>query len=225
MDSRLPLLTVDTVVFPGLVLQVPVTDVQNRAVIRDLADGKRKEMVCGAITIRDGYELGDRVFRSLHGVGCAASVSEITVDAGDAQAGPVEVTLTGQRRFRIDELNSDGEYLVADVGWLSEDGGSDPLGAATVAVSRFRRYADAVSQISEPGLHLGSLPDDPGTLSYLMSAAMVLLTPDRQKLLEAPDTTTRLAQLVGLIDTEIAAMTALPSLPAIDITWSDLAPN
>jgi uncharacterized protein len=224
MDSRLPLLTVDTVVFPGLVLQVPVTDVQNRAVIRDLA-AKGREMVCGAITIRDGYELGDRMFRSLHGVGCAATVSEITVDAGDAQAGPVEVTLTGQRRFRIDELHTDGEYLVADVGWLPETPGSDPLGAATVALTRFRRYADAVSEISEPGLHLGSLPDDPGTLSYLMSAAMVLLTPDRQKLLEAPDTTTRLAQLVGLIDTEIAAMTALPSLPATQITWSDLAPN
>ncbi len=92
-------------------------------------------------------------------------------------------------------------------------------------MQRFRRYAEAVTQISRPGLHIGSLPDDPTTLSYLMSAAMVLLQPDRQKLLEITDTTTRLAQLVGLIDDELAAMAALPSLPATDISWSDLPPN
>jgi hypothetical protein len=59
-----------------------------------------------------------------------------------------------------------------------------------------------------------------------MSAAMKLMTPDRQKLLEASDVTTRLAQLVGLIDNELAAITALPSLPAFDlISWSTLSPN
>jgi hypothetical protein len=95
-----------------------------------------------------------------------------------------------------------------------------------VAVERFRKYAEAVSEISSPGLHLGELPDDPGTLSYLMSAAMKLMTPDRQKLLEAEDATTRLAHLVGLLDTELTAIKALPSLPATDlINWSTLSPN
>ncbi len=221
MDSTLPLLTVETVVFPGLVVPVPVTDVQNRAVVRDLQAAGGDEMVCGALAIRDGYELGDRVFRSLHGVGCTAIVSDI---AGQDE-GPMEITLTGNRRFRVVELDGDGDYLVAKVDWLPENAGPDPLGAASVAVQRFRRYAEAVTQISRPGLHIGSLPDDPTTLSYLMSAAMVLLQPDRQKLLEITDTTTRLAQLVGLIDDELAAMAALPSLPATDISWSDLPPN
>jgi uncharacterized protein len=222
MDSRLPLLTVDTVIFPGLVLPIPVTDVQGRAVVRDLVENGG-ELVCGAVAVRDGYELGDRVFRSLYGTGCAATISEITLDAGDD--GPVEVTLTGNRRFKVAELDSGGDYLVADVEWLAEELGDDPLGTAAIAVSRFRRYAAAVTEISQPGLHIGSLPDDPSTLSYLISAAMTLLTPDRQKLLEAADTTTRLAQLVGLLDTEMAAMAAVPSLPATDIAWSDMAPN
>jgi Lon protease-like protein len=222
MDSRLPLLTVETVIFPGLVLPIPVTDVQGRAVVRDLVENGG-ELVCGAVAVRDGYELGDRVFRSLYGTGCAATISEITLDAGDD--GPVEVTLTGNRRFKVAELDSGGDYLVADVEWMAEELGDDPLGAASVAVPRFRRYAAAVTEISQPGLHIGSLPDDPSTLSYLISAAMTLLTPDRQKLLEATDTTTRLAQLVGLLDTEMAAMAAVPSLPATDIAWSDMAPN
>jgi Lon protease-like protein len=223
MDSRLPLLTVDTVIFPGLVLPIPVTDVQGRAVVRDLVENGG-ELVCGALAVRDGYELGERVFRSLYGTGCAATISEITLDADDD--GPVEVTLTGNRRFKVSELDGTGDYLVADVEWLDDDLGDDPLGTAMVAVKRFRKYAEAVSEISRPGLHLGELPDDPSTLSYLMSAAMKLMTPDRQKLLEATDVTTRLAQLVGLIDNELAAITALPSLPAFDlITWSTLSPN
>ncbi|TDC29535.1 LON peptidase substrate-binding domain-containing protein, partial [Kribbella albertanoniae] len=189
MDSRLPLLTVDTVIFPGLVLPIPVTDVQGRAVIRDLVENGG-EMMCGALAVRDGYELGERVFRSLYGTGCSATISEIRLDADDD--GPVEITLTGSHRFKVAELDGGGDYLVADVEWLDEELGDDPLGAATVAVGRFRRYAEAVSAISRPGLHLGDLPDDPSTLSYLMSAAMTLLTPDRQKLLEATDTTDRL---------------------------------
>lgn len=225
MESRLPLLTVDTVIFPGLVVQIPVNDLQNRALIRDLTKSGG-ELVCGAIAIRDGYELGDRVFRSLHGVGCAAAISEITLDAsGNGDEGPIDITVTGNRRFRVAGLDSDGDYLVAEVEWLPDDPGSDPRGTAAVALARFHRYAEAVTEISQPGLHIGALPDDPGTLSYLMSAAMVLLTPDRQKLLEASDATTRLAQLVGLIDTELAAIRAVPSLPAIDIAWSALSPN
>lgn len=222
MDSRLPLLTVETVIFPGLVLPIPVTDVQGRAVIRDLVENGG-ELACGAVAVRDGYELGDRVFRSLYGTGCSATISEITLDASDD--GPVEITLTGNQRFKVSELDSGGDYLVADVDWMPEDPGDDPHGTARIAIERFRRYAAVVTQISQPGLHIGSLPDDPNTLSYLMSAAMTLMTPDRQKLLEATDTTTRLAQLVGLLDAELAAITALPSLPAIDLTWSNMPPN
>ncbi|TCC05391.1 LON peptidase substrate-binding domain-containing protein [Kribbella soli] len=223
MDSRLPLLTVDTVIFPGLVVSIPVTDVQGRAVVRDLVENGG-ELVCGALAVRDGYELGERVFRSLYGTGCAATISEIALDADDD--GPVEVTLTGNRRFKVSELDGGGDYLVADVEWLADDLGDDPLGTATIALERFRKYAEAVSEISRPGLHLGDLPDDPGTLSYLMSAAMKLMTPDRQKLLEAADVTTRLVQLVSLIDTELSAIAALPSLPATDLmAWSALSPN
>lgn len=222
MDSRLPLLTVETVIFPGLVLPIPVTDVQGRAVVRDLVENGG-ELACGTLAVRDGYELGERVFRSLYGTGCAATISEITLGAGDDE--PVEITLTGNRRFKVAELDGGGDYLVADVEWLEEDLGDDPLGTATIAVDRFRRYAAAVTEITRPGLHLGELPDDPSTLSYLMSAAMTLITPDRQKLLEAADTTSRLVQLVGLLDTELSAIAALPSLPHIDLSWSTMAPN
>ncbi|HEU4946046.1 MAG TPA: LON peptidase substrate-binding domain-containing protein [Kribbella sp.] len=222
MDSRLPLLTVETVIFPGLVLPIPVTDVQGRAVIRDLVENGG-ELVCGAVAVRDGYELGDRVFRSLYGTGCAATISELTLDPDDD--GPVEVTLTGNRRFRVTELDSGGDYLIADVEWLPENPGDDPLGTAAIALQRFRRYAAAVTEIRQPGLRIGSLPDDPGTLSYLISAAMTLLTPDRQKLLEAADTTTRLVDLIGMLDAELAAIAAVPSLPAVDLGWSDMSPN
>ncbi len=222
MDSRLPLLTVETVIFPGLVLPIPVTDVQGRAVIRDLVENGG-ELVCGAVAVRDGYELGDRVFRSLYGTGCAATISEITLDADDD--GPVEITLTGNRRFKVAELDSGGDYLVADVEWLDEEP------ATTRSVPRPSRSSASAGtpppspRSPSPACTSARCPTTPSTLSYLISAAMTLLTPDRQKLLEVADTTTRLAQLVGLLDTELSAIAALPSLPAVDIAWSDMSPN
>ena len=45
-------LTVDTVIFPGLVLQIPVNDVQGRAVVRDLVENGG-ELVCGALAVRE----------------------------------------------------------------------------------------------------------------------------------------------------------------------------
>ena len=55
------------------------------------------ELVCGAVAVRDGYELGDRVFRSLYGTGCAATISEITLDVGND--GPVEVTVPAGTQY------------------------------------------------------------------------------------------------------------------------------
>ena len=223
MDSRLPLLTVETVIFPGLVLPIPVTDVQGRAVVRDLVENGG-ELVCGALAVRDGYELGERVFRSLYGTGCAATISEITLDAGRRRAGrdhaDRQPAVQGGRAGRRRRLPGRGRR-VAGRG----------TSATTPRVRRRSRSSASAGtprpspRSAGPACTSATLPDDPSTLSYLMSAAMTLLTPDRQKLLEATDTTTRLAQLVGLLDTELAAIAALPSLPRPPTSLVRHAPN
>ncbi|CAM5226731.1 hypothetical protein SXANM310S_07453 [Streptomyces xanthochromogenes] len=62
-------------------------------------------------------------------------------------------------------------------------------------------------------------------VSYLVAAAAVLDVPAKQRLLQAPDTATRLREELQLLRTETAVIRHLPSLPAVDLTRSPTSPN
>jgi len=62
-----------------------------------------------------------------------------------------------------------------------------------------------------------AMPDDPRTLSYLVSAAVVLDLSERQRLLEAATTVDRLRLELTLLARESTLLTELPSLPAVEL--------
>lgn len=66
------------------------------------------------------------------------------------------------------------------------------------------------------------LPRRAGTLSYALAATGLFWLGDRQALLAEETTAGRLTRLADLFRTEVAAMTALPSLPATGLRtgWS-----
>jgi hypothetical protein len=55
-------------------------------------------------------------------------------------------------------------------------------------------------------------------VSYLVAAAAVLDVPTKQRLLQAPDTASRLRDELKLLRAETAIIRNLPSLPAGDLT-------
>lgn len=58
-----------------------------------------------------------------------------------------------------------------------------------------------------------------------MAAAAVLDIPSKQRLLQAPDTATRLREELMLLRSETAVIRHLPSLPAVDLTRAPTHPN
>ena len=70
-----------------------------------------------------------------------------------------------------------------------------------------------------------SVPDDPSVVSYLVAAAMMLDTPTKQRLLQAPDTASRLRDELKLLRAETAIIRNLPSLPASELTRSPTSLN
>jgi hypothetical protein len=62
-------------------------------------------------------------------------------------------------------------------------------------------------------------------LSYLVAAATILDTPAKQRLLEAPDTATRLAEELRLLRREAAVISKLRTIPAVDLTQKAPSPN
>jgi ATP-dependent Lon protease len=83
----------------------------------------------------------------------------------------------------------------------------------------FRQYQKRLAGARERSLSTGAeLPDEPSVVSYLVAAAMMLDTPTKQRLLQAPDTAARLREELKLLRSETSIIRSLPSLPASELT-------
>ncbi|MFE5244908.1 MULTISPECIES: LON peptidase substrate-binding domain-containing protein [unclassified Streptomyces] len=179
----------------------------------------------------DGF--GPDPIQTFHRVGCVADAAKIRERAD----GSYEVLATGTTRVRLLSVDASGPFLTAEVEELSEDPGGaegegeaappDEAGALAEGVLRaFRSYQKRLAGASERSLTTGSdLPDDPSVVSYLVAAAAVLDVPSKQRLLQAPDTATRLREELALLRKETAVIRHLPSLPATDLTRAPTHPN
>ncbi|MFR9675114.1 LON peptidase substrate-binding domain-containing protein [Streptomyces sp. TR06-5] len=175
---------------------------------------------------------------SFHAVGCVADATTIRrrnpggeqeedADgaAGDDSAG-YEVLATGTTRFRLLSVDTGGPYLTAEVEDLPEEDGEGAGALASGVLRAFRTYQKRLAGARERTLAADQeLPDDPTVVSYLVAAATVLDIPARQRLLQAPDTASRLAEELRVLRRESAVIGHLPSLPAADLTRRPTSSN
>ncbi|MFI1967704.1 ATP-dependent protease [Streptomyces cinnamoneus] len=242
--ARLPLFPLNSVLFPGLVLPLNVFEQRYRAMMRDLSrlpeDAPRR---FGVVAIRDGHEVapsapglpdetrpepgpaagfGTDPAKAFHGVGCVADAASIR----ERPNGTFEVLATGTTRFRLRSVDASGPYLVGEVEHVEERQGDEAGALASGVVRAFRAYQKRLAGAGEASLAGQSeLPGEPQVLSYLVAAAAVLDTPAKQRLLQAPDTASRLADELRILRAETAVIRQLPSLPAVDLTRRPTSPN
>ncbi|MCX2922582.1 LON peptidase substrate-binding domain-containing protein [Streptomyces sp. NEAU-W12] len=236
--ARLPLFPLNSVLFPGLVLPLNIFEERYRAMMRELLkkpeDGPRRFAV---VTIRDGHEVapsapglpdptavpeqgpaagfGTDPLRSFHKVGCVADAATIRERAD----GTFEVLATGTTRARLLSVDASGPFLTAELEPVLEAPGEEAGTLAEGVLRAFRQYQKRLAGARERSLATGAeLPDEPGVVSYLVAAAMMLDTPTKQRLLQAPDTASRLRDELELLRTETAIIRNLPSLPAVELT-------
>ena len=107
----------------------------------------------------------------------AASTSSAWAPAGSGSPG--------------DGLDTSLPYLRGRTELLDEPPGEAPGPAAGTVRALFDTYREALGD-DRAGTDADDVPDDPRQLSYLVAATVVLDLTDRQRLLEAPDTTARL---------------------------------
>ncbi|MFF1836933.1 LON peptidase substrate-binding domain-containing protein [Streptomyces sp. NPDC058231] len=245
--ARLPLFPLNAVLFPGLVLPLNVFEERYRAMMRELLKTDEDEpRRFAVVAIRDGREIaptaagmpdtitataaergpadgfGPDPVQTFHRVGCIADAAKIR----ERPDGSFEVLATGTTRVKLLSVDASGPYLTAELEELDEDPG-DEAGALSEGVLRaFRSYQKRLAGASERSLTTGAdLPDEPSVVSYLVAAAAVLDIPSKQRLLQAPDTATRLREELTLLRSETAVIRHLPSLPAVELTRAPTHPN
>ncbi|OIK03275.1 LON peptidase substrate-binding domain-containing protein [Streptomyces monashensis] len=242
---RLPLFPLNTVLFPGLVLPLNVFEERYRAMMRELLKTPEDEpRRFAVVAIRDGYEVapsapgmpdptaqpergpsagfGPDPLKALHTMACVADAATIRERAD----GTFEVLATGTTRVRLLSIDASGPFLTAECEELPEEPGDEAGALAEGVLRSFRQYQKRLAGARERSLSSGTeLPDDPGVVSYLVAAAMVHDTPTKQRLLQAPDTASRLRDELKLLRAETAIIRNLPSLPAFELTRAPTSLN
>ncbi|HEY9565252.1 MAG TPA: LON peptidase substrate-binding domain-containing protein [Nocardioides sp.] len=222
MTEKLPLFPLNTVLFPGISVPLRVFEDRYRALVHELLrNPDPAERVFGSCAIREGYEVGERGGQSLHRIGCILQLTEVE----EQRDGSFDIVAVGRSRLRLDALETTGEFLAGDVEVLVDDQEQvDPLIAAR-ARQRFDDYRQVLSGIRGEDVLIGDLPQDPTYLSWTLSATCLLTMGQRQSLLEAEDASLRLVMLSDMLHEEVRAMTALPSLPATEVSRTGWCPN
>ena len=205
MAELLPLFPLGTVLFPGSVLPLQVFEPRYRLLVEDLLVQPEPRRF-GVVAIREGHEVGADSIRSLHDVGCTAEVAQVRRVAD----GRYLLATVGATRFRLLGLDRSRAYLQATVELLDEPTGS---GLSADRVDEVRRVFASYRALLAGSEEAPSLPDDPTALSYVVAAGLAVPVPERQALLDAPETTGRLGLAARLLARELTLIRDLGTVP------------
>jgi Lon protease-like protein len=204
--TRLPLFPLGTVLVPGATLPLQLFEPRYLELLSDIVYAADVPEF-GVVAIRQGHEVGVDAVRDLHEVGCVARVLQ-AAPVGD---GRYLVLSTGVRRFTLDGLvaGAGTAYLTGEVTFLEE-----PAGDAEAVRDLADRLRVALHDYATTlGAGEPDWPGDPEELSYAVGTAVGLDLGDRQRLLAAGDTETRLRLGLALVRRERQLAATLGVVP------------
>ena len=219
----LPLFPLGAVVFPGAQVPLRVFEDRYTALVRHLrALPDPADRVFGTVAIREGYEVGDHGAQSLYRTGTRLQLTEVE----EAEDGTFVVVAVGRDRFRMDGLDTTGDFPAGIVEPVADavDDPAEADAAAADARAVFTAYRAALLAWRDDPVD-GPLPKDPAWLSWALSAAAPLPMAEQQALLEADGAAERLRSVTRLLREELQAMNVVPSLPASELARTRWSPN
>jgi Lon protease-like protein len=189
---RLRMFPLNTVLFPGAVLNLHIFEPRYRQLVAECLDAKE---VFGVVLIREGDEAGDPDVQP-HFVGTTAEIADVT----PLPSGRYYLSSTGGRRFRINEIVSREPYLLCDVEYIDEPPG-DPAAIERLTneiAVEFREYLSLIVEFSGNPTEV-TIPVDPVRASYVIGEALQVADALKQQLLELGSAAERLDAELGFL--------------------------
>jgi Lon protease-like protein len=192
VTKRLRLFPLNTVLFPGAILNLHVFEPRYRQMISECLDANE---AFGVVLIREGQQVGDADVMP-HDVGTTAEICDVT----PLPAGRYYISTTGRRRFRIQDVISRDPYLLVEVEYLEEElDDRSAVGELTDEVrEEFREYLRLLVEFSGTSAEY-DVPNDPVDASFLIGDALQVADAMKQRLLELSNTQQRLTVELGFL--------------------------
>lgn len=189
----------------------------------EIPDEEQREF--GVVAIRDGYDVTTMGIDALHPIGISAVMREVAPSEG----GRYDIVTTGTRRFTIKSLDTSSPLLSADVEWLPEPAPAESAELSLLTentLSEFTAYRAALSGELDSNVSIfEEVSRDPVVVGYLLTAAILLPTAERQALLGAETAESRLELVRTLLRRETSLIQHFGALPAIDLLTDNFSPN
>jgi hypothetical protein len=181
-----------TVLFPHAVLPLHVFEPRYRALTRAVLDGDQE---FGVVLIERGSEVGGGDVR--FDVGTVAHI----VQASELADGRFALSVVGVSRFRVEQWLPDDPYPRAEI--VEIDDANDVAGSVALVdpvVAALREVYELYGRVHDVATSVPlELSPDPEQASYEVAALAALGPLDAQRVLELPDTETRLRVLLEVL--------------------------
>ncbi len=199
----LALFPLNTVLFPGMPLQLHIFEPRYQTMIRYCLDHQQP---FGVVLIHQGLEAYGPLAKPVQ-MGCAARI----INTIPLEDGRMNLTAVGDERFRILKLNYDLPYLVGEVESVPLERPSSieiARGARQLApwVSEYLRLIQRIDAENAPDLSVIDLPEDPLVMLYLAASILQVPAVEKQHLLEVTYASELLAHVVRLYRREAAVL-------------------
>lgn len=197
---HLPLFPLNTVLFPGMPLQLHIFEERYKLMINECIDSKT---TFGVVLIESGQEaLAPSPQPYL--IGCTAQITQVQ----KLPFGRMNILAIGRERFRITRVHQDKPYLSGDVEMLPFQ---DPDPRASSSESRrlialVQRYVARLQEGGQMQIKPEQLPRDPAALGFLSAVILQIENTQKQKLLEIIDTSEFLKELVTVYRREVTLL-------------------
>jgi uncharacterized protein len=205
MTYELPLFPLNTVLFPGVPIQLNIFESRYKLLIRYCLE---KNEPFGVVLIRKGLEAMGPLAEP-YTIGCTARIVEIEpLDGGN-----MNLTALGDERFEIQELVHGMPYLIGKVESrpLVSEHALDQLPGTKVLEDWMKEYLTVLAAIGETTLDLNVIdfPDEPIPLIYLGASLLQLPAVEKQPLLSSPTAVELLAEITRLYRRETSVLEEL----------------